>query len=69
MSRIFFRLATVLLFTSTVFGIDAPVSESEREFFENRIRPVLVAECYECHSGDTEELKGGLRLDTRELTR
>ncbi len=32
-------------------------------FFENKIRPVLVARCYECHAGDATE--GGLRLDGR----
>lgn len=35
------------------------------EFFERRIRPVLVAHCYKCHSADAAELKGGLRLDLR----
>ena len=33
------------------------------DFFEQRIRPVLVNECYECH-GPTQQ-KGGLRLDFR----
>ena len=32
-------------------------------FFESRIRPVLVAECVECHGA--EKTKGGLRLDSR----
>ena len=36
------------------------------EFFENRIRPVLVASCYECHSAEAGQAKGGLLLDTRE---
>jgi hypothetical protein len=34
------------------------------EFFESKIRPLLVDRCYECHSG--EKTKGGLALDTRE---
>jgi hypothetical protein len=34
------------------------------EFFENEIRPILVARCYECHGPDSEQ-KGGLRLDSR----
>jgi hypothetical protein len=34
-------------------------------FFEQRIRPVLVKECYECHSAGAKKLRGGLRLDTR----
>ena len=35
-------------------------------FFESRIRPVLIEQCYECHSNDAKKLKGGLRLDTRD---
>lgn len=34
-------------------------------FFEKRIRPALVTHCYECHSSQAKELKGGLKLDTR----
>ncbi len=36
------------------------------EFFEANIRPVFVNKCYKCHSDSADELKGGLRLDTRE---
>jgi hypothetical protein len=44
------------------------VQEPAREdldFFESRIRPVLIEHCYSCHSADAKKLKGGLRLDTR----
>jgi len=34
---------------------------AQLKFFENRIRPLLIERCYECHSGDNQE--GGLRLD------
>jgi hypothetical protein len=40
----------------------APTPE-QTEFFERKIRPVLVAECYECHAG--KKAKGGLKLDWR----
>src|SRR6185295_3014369 len=36
------------------------------EFFENKIRPLLVDHCYKCHSAEGEKIKGGLLLDTRE---
>src|SRR3984893_18422308 len=36
------------------------------EFFEKRIRPVLVTNCYACHSGAIKAPMGGLRVDTRE---
>ncbi len=35
------------------------------EFFEKRIRPILVANCYNCHSANTNA-KGGLRVDDRQ---
>jgi hypothetical protein len=35
------------------------------DFFEKRIRPVLVTHCYECHSSSTPEVQGGLLLDSR----
>ncbi len=45
-----------------VFGSDAdPVKV---EFFEKRIRPILVSHCYTCHSADTRPA-GGLRVDDR----
>ena len=41
---------------------------SKIEFFESKVRPLLVAHCYECHSEAAEKaknLQGGLRLDNR----
>lgn len=35
------------------------------EFFEKKIRPVLVEHCYACHSGESKELQGELRLDLK----
>jgi hypothetical protein len=36
------------------------------EFFETKVRPVLVEHCYRCHSGQAKKLRGGLHLDSRE---
>jgi len=47
-------------------GLLAP--EAER-FFESKIRPVLVRECYSCHSSDVGQVRGGLWLDTAESLR
>src|SRR5436305_10869651 len=33
-------------------------------FFEKKVRPLLVDNCYNCHSADTNA-KGGLRVDDR----
>lgn len=39
------------------------------DFFETKIRPVLVEHCYECHSAKSPKLKAGLRVDQREAFR
>src|SRR5439155_2681988 len=36
------------------------------DFFERKIRPVLVERCYQCHSVQSEKLKSELLLDTAE---
>src|SRR5262245_47952465 len=35
------------------------------EFFETKVRPVLVKHCYSCHSAAAKTVRGGLLLDTR----
>src|SRR5207248_11146623 len=47
----------------------APPGPQEIAFFEQKIRPVLVRECYACHSQEAQaakKLKGGLFLDSGE---
>ncbi len=36
------------------------------DFFEKKIRPILVTHCYECHSSDSKKLGGNLLLDHRD---
>jgi mono/diheme cytochrome c family protein len=43
----------------------ASVPADQLQFFEQKIRPVLVEHCYECHSARAEKLKGGLLLDSK----
>jgi hypothetical protein len=38
----------------------------EIEFFESRVRPVLIDHCYPCHSANADKVRGGLLLDTRD---
>ncbi len=55
---------TVSLPATCLALLTAPVlGAAEAEFFENRIRPLLVEHCTECHGADKQ--KGGLRLDHR----
>lgn len=54
----------LLLATSSVRAEPA-----EETLFNEKILPVLKAQCFECHSKEAEEVKGGLRLDTRAALR
>jgi hypothetical protein len=49
-------------------AVAAPPGE-QVEFFEKKIRPVLVEQCYKCHSATAKKVKGGLLLDTRDGVR
>lgn len=40
------------------------LTSEQTKFFESKIRPVLVRECYSCHS-TRSQVKGGLWLDTK----
>ena len=57
---------TILLATGSAWAADPVVERQRLEFFETKIRPVLVEHCYKCHSASSEKVKGGLLLDTRE---
>ncbi len=49
-----------------------PWSDEDPEgiaFFEERIRPILIERCYECHSSESQASEGGLRLDDRPALR
>lgn len=54
----------VALFFHFLSSIAFAVEEGRAEFFEQRIRPVLIAQCVRCHGSD--KASGGLRVDSRE---
>lgn len=47
--------------------VDAETKQAKIDFFESKIRPVLVEHCYECHSASSGDPGGELRLDTAAL--
>lgn len=67
--RVVFLCAATLLAGVTVARVagapvQAPKASSQQvEFFEAKVRPLLVNSCYDCHADDE---KGGLRLDSRD---
>ena len=50
------------------YGTLTARADDRLEFFETKIRPVLVERCYKCHSATSAKPKGGLRLDRRNST-
>ena len=49
--------------------VERPLTAEQSEFFEKKIRPVLVKHCYQCHSQAAQaanQLKGGLLVDSRD---
>lgn len=62
-------LVLVSCFVASVATTDAAEpTPSEIEFFEQRIRPVLIEQCYECHN-TAETAEAGLSLDYRDALR
>lgn len=63
MAIIFRMLAAAWLVWA--WGTTGVADETGLEFFEKKVRPVLVEHCYKCHSVQSKELKGGLQLDLK----
>ncbi|MEZ6115069.1 MAG: DUF1553 domain-containing protein [Pirellulaceae bacterium] len=63
-----FILATVatLLICTCVGAQSDSEQDAKLQFFESKIRPVLIKACYECHSNDSDELQGGLLVDSHQ---
>ncbi len=55
-----------MLIIAFVFCQAIAAQEDGIAFFEARIRPALIEHCYECHSANNADVKGGLWLDSRD---
>jgi Protein of unknown function (DUF1553)/Protein of unknown function (DUF1549)/Planctomycete cytochrome C/F5/8 type C domain len=55
----------VIVFLSALTLHSSSGAASDTAFFEQKIRPVLVEHCYECHSAEAKKLKGNLYLDSK----
>ena len=58
-----FRTVWLILLGLSVIGLAA--ADPGTAFFEKEIAPILQQRCYECHSHESDEVKGGLVLDSR----
>ncbi len=59
-------VSSPLLFLFAGVAVSADTNAAGNDFFEKKVRPVLVANCYQCHSASAKELHGKLRLDTKD---
>ena len=58
-------IAAVFTILATAGRAEESLTAGETRFFESKIRPLLIERCYKCHS-EAEQIKGGLRLDSRD---
>src|SRR5262249_39123044 len=68
---ILMNFSAVLYLTTLSASLPAAAGPDAKgiEFFEKKIRPVLVRHCYDCHSTEAQKnkrLRAGLLLDSRE---
>ena len=66
MKNILSFTASACFLVCSIVGAEESLTTDELTFFETKIRPVLVRECYGCHSSKAGNVRGGLRLDTKE---
>jgi hypothetical protein len=60
------RWVIVLMLTMFWGSVIHAQSPADTEFFESKVRPLLVHRCHECHSVKAKKSKGKLLLDSRE---
>ncbi len=62
------RLIPILTLALMLLGAGAACAaeadSAELQFFESKVRPLLVERCYKCHATTSVKLKGGLLLDS-----
>ncbi|MCA9064617.1 MAG: PSD1 domain-containing protein [Planctomycetaceae bacterium] len=58
-------LSLFLCSAVSLSAADSKATQQQLDFFEKKIRPVLIQHCYECHSADSKNLKGSLLVDSR----
>lgn len=61
-----------LAISATIFAQAAKpqaITPEQLMFFESTIRPILVDQCYGCHSAQSGRSRGGYLIDTRDAAR
>lgn len=64
---LFCVLSSLALVVSSIQDLVAQdMNADDLAFFEQKVRPLLIDKCYECHSTQSKQTQGGLRLDSRD---
>lgn len=65
--RIFPLIVTIFLATACSAGAQTQTpTRADADFFEAKVRPVLIERCFKCHSTAAKKSKGHLLLDSRD---
>ena len=66
MEEKFRRIALIIAFIHAASRLySSEIAAEDLQYFETKIRPVLVENCYKCHSADSEKIRGGFLLDSK----
>src|SRR6266852_5321126 len=63
MHRFLFIMAIALADAGCALPAAEPIAPADAEFFEAKVRPLLIEHCQQCHG--PQKQKGELRLDSR----
>ena len=61
-----FVVNLLLFFSALGTASAADPTPAQLQFFESKIRPILVDNCYKCHSHEAPKLKGGLSVEYKD---
>ena len=59
-------MRVILIFLAVFIASPLYADRAKRQWFEKNIRPLLAANCYECHSHESNKLKANLFLDSKQ---
>src|SRR5579859_3924455 len=64
----FIVVCQILVFSASfpLSAAEIKLTQEDLDFFEKKIRPIFVENCYKCHSQGAEKIKGSLLLDSRD---
>ena len=55
-----------MMMSGGMAGAESEFSREQLDFFESRIRPLLISACSGCHSDNGSRIRAGFEIDTRD---